>query len=94
MLYAAKILGVAGYRFLTDPDLRQKAREEWQIQLLSLIHIYLLEKNIAKLAFRRGDVYKRQEHMPFGFVRAYLPARSPDKPISGWTILPFARRVG
>ncbi|HQD75016.1 MAG TPA: amidohydrolase, partial [Bacillota bacterium] len=33
MLYAAKILGVAGYRFLTDPDLRQKAREEWQIQL-------------------------------------------------------------
>ncbi|HRC54125.1 MAG TPA: amidohydrolase [Bacillota bacterium] len=33
MLYAAKILGVAGYRFLTDPDLRQKAREEWQTQL-------------------------------------------------------------
>jgi aminobenzoyl-glutamate utilization protein B len=33
MLYAAKILGVAGYRFLTDPNLREKAREEWQIQL-------------------------------------------------------------
>ncbi|HHY11110.1 MAG TPA: amidohydrolase [Firmicutes bacterium] len=33
MLYAAKILGVAGYRFLTDASLRDKARAEWEHQL-------------------------------------------------------------
>ncbi len=33
MIYAAKILGVAGYRFLTDASLRDKARVEWERQL-------------------------------------------------------------
>jgi len=33
MLYAAKILGVAGYRFLTDAGLRDKVRAEWEYQL-------------------------------------------------------------
>jgi aminobenzoyl-glutamate utilization protein B len=33
MLYAAKILGVTGYRFLTDADLRDRARAEWKYRL-------------------------------------------------------------
>lgn len=33
MLFAAKILGLAGHRFLTDTSLREKAKEEWGIQL-------------------------------------------------------------
>lgn len=48
MLFAAKILGIAGYRFMTDPDLRQKARDQWELQLAGARYESPIPSHISK----------------------------------------------
>lgn len=48
MLFAAKILGITGYRFMTDPNLRQGARAEWEFQLNGRKYETPIPSHIAK----------------------------------------------
>lgn len=46
MLYAAKVLGLAGYRYLTDPALREEAYAEWKHQLKGREYEVLIPEQI------------------------------------------------
>ncbi len=48
MLFAAKILGITGYRFLTDSKLRDEAHSEWKLQLKGKEYESLIPSDIEK----------------------------------------------
>jgi len=55
MLYAAKVLALAGARFMTEPELRTAAREEHQRRLGGYVYKSPIPEGVTRPPMPFGD---------------------------------------